>query len=208
MFKHFGRTETLCFIQDSKNFHDKKVTDKFVIDQSKSLPKEKTLMEVEGRIIILFTLLNLITLSTSTVCFPWRYTSVVAEKINHTIFFTISSASRTGWSGFGFGQEKEIQTNSYMIFFSLNSVNQITNHSITTINKTKIFTNEKHHDSFNLLVDNQKTLTFELEESKLFNQNYLFFVEGNSNLNISNPIHTKFETRKLNLSEEINKNGK
>jgi hypothetical protein len=138
------------------------------------------------------------------ICIPWSRTSLIVEKSNNTAFFKIESSNRNGWTGIGFSSQRNPSLNSSMIYFTTESFKQFSNHDQNMT--CQFFKNVNLVENLNFFLNDQKSITFEIDLSNLLNQTYLFFAEEQTRKD-SFPLHSHFGTKQINLLEGISRDS-
>jgi hypothetical protein len=105
------------------------------------------------------------------ICTSWRFTSIEGELRNNSIYFKVRSAPRTGWTGFGFGSQKDPFLNSQMIIYSANDHFQFSNQ---TNNSSLFFRNVHLTDGFHWLINDLKGIHFSVEIQKLNQMKFIY----------------------------------
>jgi hypothetical protein len=150
--------------------------------------------------ILLLTMFFSLTLQ--KICIPWSRTSLIIEKSNNTAFFKLESSYRNGWTGFGFSSQSNPSFNSSMIYFSIETFKQFSNHDLNST--CHFFKNVNLVENLSLFLNDQKSLTFEIDFSNLLNQTYFFFAEQTQKNSFP---HSNFGKRKFFLLDEITRDS-
>jgi hypothetical protein len=138
------------------------------------------------------------------ICIPWSRTSLIIEKLNNTAFFKIESSNRNGWTGFGFSSQSNPSLNSSMMYFTTETFKQFSNHNQNIT--CQFFKNVNLVENLSFFLNNQKSITFEIDLSNLLNQTHFFFAEHQTQKD-SFPLHSHFGTKQINLFEQISRDS-
>jgi hypothetical protein len=147
------------------------------------------------QLITKLVLVSFFQFSVQTICIPWSKTSVKIEQSNHTVFFTIRSSLRTGWTGFGVSNTKDLSFRSKSLYFNIHEYGELTNHRENS--SQKIFTNLQLVDGLYMSLNNEKSLTFQMEDRELLNMSFVYFAEHDSTMN--HTFHQRFHIRQYDI---------
>jgi hypothetical protein len=150
---------------------------------------------LDCRLVTCVVLICLIQFSFQTICIPWSKTSVKVEQSNHTIYFTIRSSLRAGWTGFGISNTNNISFGSSSLYFNVHEYGELTNHQVNSTQK--FFQNLQHVDGLYMFLNNEKSITFQIEDRQLINQSFVYFAEHDTTMN--HTFHQRFHIRQYDI---------